>query len=273
MKLNGYLSEYSLAEVFNLIHENNATGLLSVIPMTHENSINNEKPYYLWFENSNLITITTGLDGGELLRKIEQINLITSAQMKFLKPQIHQLPQPLGVYLRSRNVLDVEQLKLLFKLQTIAPICKIFRATDRQYVFESNLLPVNAELTGLRSPVQELAMLGLRSLKDWISLSDKLPDPNYALQRWSSQQPNFELDRHELQLWKLADGKTPLTKLATKMELSIDVVCQISYRLIMSKLVQSVPTNSDRSIDNRKPIGTAFLSNLKSFLTKGRARA
>jgi hypothetical protein len=272
MKLDGYLSEYSLAEIFNLIYENNATGMLSIIPTTRKSSNDNQKPYYLWFEDSSLVAIATGLDGEGLLKYIEQQNIITSGQLKFLKHQIHQLPQPLGIYLRSKNVLDVEQVKILFKLQTIAPICKIFRATDRQYLFESNLLPVNAELTGLSSPVQELTMLGLRSLKDWSSLSDKLPDANDALQRWSGQQPNFRLDGHELQLWKLADGKTPLTKLVTTMQLSIDMIRQISYRLIILKLVQSVPTNSDRSIDNRKPIGTAFLLNLKSFLSKGRAR-
>lgn len=271
MKIDGCLSEYSLAEIFNLIHENNATGMLSIISETRENTIS-EESYHLWFKDSSLITITTGLDGRGLLKKIEHQQLISSAQIEFLKHKIHQLPQPLGIYLKSRNILNLEQLELLFKLQTIAIVCKLFKLRDRQYLFESNLLPINAELTGLSSPAPELAMLGLRCLKDWSSLSDKLPDPNYALQRWSSQQPNFRLDRHELQLWKLADGKTPLNKLATKMELSIDVVCQISYRLIICKLVQSVPTNSDRSIDNRKPIGTAFLLNLKSFLNKGRDR-
>ena len=271
MKLDEDLSEYLLADIFNLVHENNATGLLSIIPKSDRKSIQSDV-YYLWFANGALTAITTELDGRGLLKKIEQQKLISAAQIESIKNQLHKLPIPLGLYLISRKMVSLEQLELLFKLQTIATTCKVFKFFDRRYLFESNLVPVNAELTGLKSPVQELVMLGLRCLQDWSSLSDKLPDPNYALQRWSAQQPNFKLDGHELQLWKLADGKTPLTKLATKMELSIDIVCQISYRLIILKLVQSVPTNSDRSIDNRKPIGNTFLLNLKSFLNKERAR-
>ena len=111
-------------------------------------------------------------------------------------------------------------------------------------------------------------------------MSAKLPDPHYAIQRCNSQQPNFELNRHELELWKLADGKTPLIKLAVKMALSIDIVCQISFRLSVFGAIREIPPQPLHPIDSaptlplgdlnskQPPVSNLFLGNLKKFLKK-----
>ena len=182
--------------------------------------------------------------------------------------------------------MDAEQLKLLFNAQTIAVVCKLFTFNHHQFKFDPDQLPINAELTGISLPAQEMGMLGLRVLKDWSGLSAKLSDPNYAIQRWAAQQPSFRLDRHELHLWNLADGETPLTQLAVRMGVSIEAVRQISFRLSSFRLVQEIPTellqapiSAELAVPVLAPgyknpaVSTSFLGNLKSFLKKGSAKS
>lgn len=128
-------------------------------------------------------------------------------------------------------------------------------------------------------------MLGLRVLKDWSGFEAKLPDPEYAIQKWSSQQPSFRLDRHEMQLWQLADSSTTLTQLAIKMNLSIEVVRRCAFRLISFRLIQEIPTEPIPEISEdiavpilepeykNPPVSTSFLGSLKNFLHKGSGKA
>jgi Domain of unknown function (DUF4388) len=280
MTLAGYLSEYSLAEIFNFVHEGSRTGLLSIAP-DRDAALLPNNPHYLWFESGRIVAVTSGLDGKGLLKTIEIRKLMPLAQIELVRNQLHQLPQPLGIYLKSRGHLDADQLKLLFNAQSLVVGCKLFELQDRQFRFDPDRKPIDSELTGISLPAPEMGILGLRVLKDWSGLNSKLPDPNFAIQRWSAQQPAFRLDRQELQLWKLADSETPLTKLAPIMGLPIDVVRQISFRLSSFKLIQEIPceplqpTSSDLSVPvlepgyKNAPVSTSFLGNLKNFLKKG----
>ncbi len=278
MKLFGYLSEYSLAEIFNFIYEGNRTGLLT-LSTDYKSSLTPVATQYLWFDRGRITTVTYGLDGIELLTKIEQRRLISFAEVASVRPILDRLSQPLGLYLKSQDLLDAAQIKFLFNSQTISPACKLFEIKHRQFNFDPERLPLNAELTGINISARELGLLGMRLLRDWSGLSSKLPDPNYAIQR-RHEQPNFELNRHELQLWKLADGRTPLTKLAVKMALSIEIVRQISFRLTVFGALQEIPLDPSEPVDfkiivpaldpdsKQVPVSTEFLANLKKFLKK-----
>jgi Domain of unknown function (DUF4388) len=284
MQFSGYLSEYSLAEIFNFVHEGDRTGLLTLCADRKSTATVPPEPQYLWFERGRIVAVTTGFKGSELLTKIGQRKLMTPDQIQPVGTMLSELTQPLGIYLKSQNLLDAIQLKLLFNSQTIVPICRLFEVKNRQFQLDLHKLPQNSELTGISLTTRELGLMGLRLLKDWSGLSAKLPDPNYAIQRCSAQ-PEFELNRHELQLWKLADGKTPLTQLAVKMSLSIDIVRQISFRLSTFRSLQEIPTSSVRSIDPKlsipilepknqpAPMSTSFLGNLKNFLKIGREKS
>jgi hypothetical protein len=281
MTLTGYLSEYSLAEVFNFVHQGNRTGLLSIstdIPPVEPPT----NPHYLWFQTGRIMAVSTGMDGQGLLKAISQRKLVPDEYLEQLQTQVQKLHQPLGLHLKSRNLLTAEQLKLLFNSQAIAIICKLFELRDARFHFDPCILPYNAEMTGISMPAQEVGLLGLRMLKNWDNLSVKLPDSQYAVQRLSLEEPSFRLDRHELQLWKLADGETSLSKLATPMNMSIEALQKIAYRLIIFGLVQEIPVevlqppiDRDMAIPELVPIravkntvSTSFLGNLMGFLKR-----
>lgn len=282
MTLAGNLSAYSLAEIFNFVHEGSRTGMLEIAPDS-KSAVSHAD--YLWFEGGRIIAATTGLGGTDLFTKIERRKLVPPAQLDLLKHQLHQLPQALGLYLKSRGLLDADQLKLLYNSQTIATVCTLFEFQDREFSFAPDKLPANAELTGISLPAREVGILGLRVLKNWSGLAAKLPAPEYTVQRWSAQQPDFRLDRHELQLWKLADGESTLAQLAQQMGQPIDIVCQSAFRLISFRLLQEIPTEPTPIISEelavsvldpeyKNPqISTSFLGSLKKFLKKGGDRS
>jgi hypothetical protein len=280
MKFSGHLSEYSLAEIFSFIHEGNRTGLLTLSPDLSLATAPSSKHNYLWFENGRIVAVTSGLDGSELLTKIEQRRLVSQADIYPVTTILDRLPQPLGLYLKSQGLLDAAQLKFLFNSQTVSPIHRLFELKNSRFQFDPGRLPIKSELTGINASARDLGMLSLRLLKDWSGLSSKLPDPHYAIQRCNSQQPNFELNCHELELWKLADGKTPLIKLAVKMALSIEVIRQISFRLSVFGTIREISPQSLQPSDSaltlppidldskQRPVSTTFLGNLKKFLKK-----
>jgi Domain of unknown function (DUF4388) len=280
MKFSGHLSEYSLAEIFSFIHEGNRTGLLTLSPDRSLGTVTSNNHDYLWFENGRIVTVTSGLEGSELLTKIEQRRLVSQADIYPVTILLDRLPQPLGIYLKSQGLLDAAQLKFLFNSQTISPIHRLFELKNSRFQFDPGRSSINSELTGINASARDLGMLSLRLLKDWSGLSAKLPDPHYAIQRCNLQQPNFELNRHELELWKLADGKTPLIKLAVKMALSIEIVRQISFRLSVFGTIREIPHQQLQPSDSalilplsdldskQPPVSTKFLSNLKNFLKK-----
>ncbi len=282
MKFSGYLSEYSLAEIFNFVHESRQTGLLTLFSSNNLSTSSSTFVQYLWFKSGQLIALTTGLNGEELFTKILQRKLVDRSAINFVNGNLQQLVQPLGLVLKSQGLIDAGQIKLLFNSQTLVPIYKLFESDERRFLFEPNKLPMNSEMTGISSSAQDVALMGLRLLKNWSGLSSKLPDPNYAVKKCYSHQPNFELSQSELKLWTLADGKTPLIQLASKMGLSIDIVRQISFRLSIFRAIEEVPVVSHSFVSTEltnvisdpqlqiAPISNSFLGNLKKFLVAGR---
>ena len=280
MALAGYLSEYSLAEIFNFVYEGSRSGLLEISPDPDEIIAPNE-PRYVWFVSGRVVAVTSRQDGKGLLTTIVQRKFIAPKFVELLGMQLQQITQPLGIYLKSRGFLDAEQLKLLFNAQTIVTVHKLFSIKNRQFHFDPTRLPMNSELTGISLTAQEMGMLGLRVLKDWSGLTAKLPNPDYAIQKQSAQQPEFRLIRQELQLWKLADGETPLSRLAIQMDLPIEAVQQISFCLSSFRLVREMPTEPIQLVSaeiavpvsepgfKNSPVSTSFLGNLKNFLKKG----
>jgi Domain of unknown function (DUF4388) len=243
MTLTGYLSAYSLAEILNFIDREKRTGLLSISPDNTTLTIE-VKPHYLWFENGRIMAVTFGLNGQELLAAIGQRKLIPTREIDLLQTQSNRLTQPLGTYLRSRGLLNLEQLKLLFNSQVIAPICRLFELSNGKFEFDPQKIYNYAEMTEISITAQEMGLLGLRVLKNWSGLSAKLPQANYALQRLLAKPPDFRLDRYESELFKLADGETQLTKLAHRMGLPVEIVQQASFRLSAFELVRQIPTEA-----------------------------
>ena len=282
MSLNGCLSEYSLAEIFNFVQEGNKTGLLSIDPdRCLSRSVDNA--YYISFQAGRIMSVSNeyGTEYQGLLKMVEQRRWLSLEQITGLSIEVDRLSQPLGTYLKACNLLDTEQLRLLFASQVVANICKLFGEIHYgRFKFDARASLIYAEMTGISLTAQEVSLLGLRMLRDWSNLSAKLPAPESSLQKVSSTTPKLRLDAQESKVWTLAQGEMSIAKIAERLELSIEKVQQIGFRLCAIGLLQEVPQPYiHKSIDlpvpslspitSQKvssPISTSFLGKLKGFL-------
>jgi hypothetical protein len=285
MSLAGYLSEYSLAEILHFVQEGNKTGLLSIEP---DRGLHRSlgDVYYIACQSGRIMSVVAGNvpQHHGLIKTIEQRRWLLPEKVAGLEPQLAILRQPLGTHLKSLNLITAEQLTLLYNSQVIATTCKLFEVHHGRFEFNLQAPLVYSEMTGLSLNANELALLGMRMLKDWSGLEAKLPALDSALQRLSSELGGIRLDTQELKVWNLATCELPVTKIAEQIGIDSQKVRQIGFRLSSIGLVQEVSAEPiqppiDKTMEVPTPVcvgggnpqvqvSASFLSNLMGFLKK-----
>jgi Domain of unknown function (DUF4388) len=287
IEIKGYLSEYSLTEVFQMIEQRKQSGMLK-IEVDNDSVKTPLSNHYLWFQGGRVVAVAQNQYQTTLLTLLEQRRWLESGTINSIMSMVQQLDQPLGTYLKYQGLVSAEQLKLLFQSQVIQPVCNLFKLTNARFSFDPHTPQVKAEMTGLNISSTELILLGLRALRDWSHLVSKLPDSTSALRKRIDLPPTYKLDRDEHALWKLADGKLSIHQIASQLEYSLDLTQQIAFRLTSIGLLQEItivseaeqaPRSVNQSLakkphltlvdqDNDKPLTGAFLNNLMGFLKK-----
>ena len=285
MLVNGYLSQYSLAEIFNLIQEGNKNGVLSIEPrddslgaVAKESTL--EIPcYYVSFQGGRVMSIFYGLEyeNQDLLAMILERQWIPLDQLQELKKKLNGLAIPWGLQLKVWELISVDRLRLLFDIQVLSQLAKIFQISEGKFRFDPHAELNYPEMTGLSLSARNAVLLGLRELKDWSRLTNKLPAPESKLNRFSSQLQDSLLENDEELVWQLALGEMSMLEIAAQLNLKIDRVRQIGFRLCSIGLIEEVAVVSSPPIAMSRPIcvgdgnpriqvSTAFLSKLIGFL-------
>ncbi|MBD2175307.1 DUF4388 domain-containing protein [Pseudanabaena sp. FACHB-1998] len=285
MAIKGSLSEFSLPEIFQFLDQGQKTGILTI---RDQQNLQEAKPIFrhIWLLNGRVVAAGDRLDSRGLLRLIEQRGWITEA----MRPEVEQLiteNAPLGLNLKSMGILQPDQLKILFSVQVLRQVCSLFQVEAGQFRFDAKIDLPKSEMTGLSLPATETTLMGLRSLKDWRILQSKLPEVNSTLFNLISGQSSLRLDNQENQVLALADGVMNLKKMAEQLQIPIQKVQQIAFRLIVVGVVEEVPDidlvgamtsnpnmaevdaePSDRvmSSNARTEISNSFLQSLVGFL-------
>lgn len=236
MELNGYLSEFSLPEIFQFLEQGYKKGLLTI----RASAANNQQlqSYYIWLLQGRIVAAADRLDGQGLLSMIEQRGLLNDRIASKI-PQICSINTPLGLCLKTQGLLQAEQLTLLFRTQVIKQVAALLQIKDGKFEFDPTASLPQAEITGLNMPATEVTLMGLRTLQDWSALAEKLPSPTAGLSTISDQ-PQVRLESSELQVWELANGSTSLQQIAKKLGFSVEKVQQIAFRLIVANLVEEI---------------------------------
>lgn len=239
MALTGYLAEFSLPEIFQFVEQGYKTGLLTI--QTDIDASNSpDHVYYLWIKDGRIVAMADERDNNRLLSMMERRGWLNS-QTQSLLSEWSKVEQPLGLYLKSQGAMTAEQLKLLFHAQVLQRVCTLFKLSDGKFAFDSKAkLPV-AEMTGLSLSASEASLLGLRVLRDWTTLAPKLPDPSFGLNKIISGTPHLQLNPQEWQVWEFADGSASISAIAKQLQLSVEIVQQIAFRMTIVGLIEEVP--------------------------------
>ncbi len=270
MSISGYFTDFSFPEVLRFIYTSRKTGRLQIRSL---DSV--QTPYHFWFRNGELVAVQhPTLSLRVLLTKVspQPLEAIQSA----IEAVRHMLNQPIGVLLKQQGVVQPEELQMIFNRQVLQPVVYHFTLNNAWFKFEQHTAMPFEEMTGLSlSPIQA-ALNGLRRLKNWDSLQPKLPEPTSRLRRTSKSFSPYQLTSDEIYVWNFANEDLSLLDMSSKLQVPIEEIQKLAFRLIITGLVEECPdTHATVPIEESELLGTeaasvplqaSFISNLLGFL-------
>ncbi|MGB2926403.1 MAG: DUF4388 domain-containing protein [Limnothrix sp.] len=242
----GSLSDFSLGELFQVLEQGEQTGRLTInspdIDQSTKNQRLNKTPrnYHIWFRRGLIVAAANSLDNQGLSKLIDQRSWIEGGT-SVLAPGFCNTNLPLGICFKSHGLITAEQLKLLFSVQVLRQVCQLFTLLHGRYHFDEKAPLAYPEMTGLSALATDVTLAGLRKLNDWSALEDKLPEPESALLSIVEGQPHLKLNQSELRVWEFADGTVSLKDVAARLDLSLDKVRKIAFRLSVVNLAEEFP--------------------------------
>ncbi len=286
MAITGSFEDFSLPELLQFLEQGQKTGLLYIKFHLEEDKNSETQTYYIWLHQGRVVAAADRLDNKGLTLMIAQRGWISERVIsRVVQISPNSLNTPLGLCLKTQGLLQPEQLKQLFNSQLLRQICPLFEIKNAAFKFNATLTLPSAEMTGLSMSGTEVILMGLRSLRNWSALADKLPDPTSSLSSLIAQKPQLRLDAQEWQVWEFVNGHISLKNIANHMRVSVETVQQIAFRLIVIGLVEEqfiLETSSTFTLEesslpekvahivpefSQKPTVTqSFLKNLMGFL-------
>lgn len=277
MAITGYLADFSLAEIFKFLEQGNKSGLLSICALADVQSKERHN-HYIWFNQGRIVAASNMLNQQGLTTLISQRGWLGDRAASRLA-QTCVLGTPLGLCLKSQGALNSEHLKLLFYSQVMRQVCALFELGDGWFQFDGKVPLPTAEMTGLSAPATDVTLAGLRALKDWTALADKLPDPTSALISAIEGKPQLKLNQAEWQVWEFTQGTSSLNAIAEHLRLPVDKIQQIAFRLIVAGIAEEMPLAIETapmpvpeieaipsSTTAEASVSSSFLQNLVGFL-------
>lgn len=239
MSITGHLSDFSLPEIFQLLEKGRKTGLLTLRP---EPTVSDKPPFhYIWVYQGRIVAAANQLDHQGLVTLIDRNQWVSDRVFDKLIHWCCPIHEPLGLYLRKQGVIQAKQLKRLFQVQVLKQVCALLQLTEAEFRFEPNAQIPTREMTGLSVPATQAILVGLRVLRNWDALAEKLPDPNGGLVSIIEGQPQYRLDSLEWQVWEYTKGTMSLSAIARQLRLPVEKVQQVAFRLITIGLAEEVP--------------------------------
>ena len=148
MSITGFLSDFSVSEIFRFIDQGNKSGLLMLRSPAESRAASS---YYIWVENGQFIAAANQLNNVGLFSLIQQYEWVSNRVITKLA-QLCPGDQPLGLYLRRQGALRGEQLEHLFQVQVVQQLCLVCQLTDAQFRFDQNVHIPTREMTGENRP-------------------------------------------------------------------------------------------------------------------------
>ncbi len=270
MSVSGYFSDFSFPELLRFIHSSHKTGSLQIKALDNANS--SQASYFFWFRGGDIVAVQHPRVSLHIL--LPQFCKQSSEALKVYFDNKVAQSEPVGTILKRHQLIQPEELHLIFNRQVIQPILYHFTLDNAWFKFvPNNNLPFE-EMTGLSISPIEAALNGLRRLKNWEPLRTKLPESTSSLNRTSKSIASYKLTNEEVKLWHLSGAELSLLEMAHKLILPLEEVQKIAFRLIIAGLVDECPSaKAHQEIapavevkEDKDVVSTAFLSNLLGFL-------
>ncbi|MGH2413578.1 MAG: DUF4388 domain-containing protein [Brasilonema sp.] len=289
MSISSSFTDFSLAELFQLIDQGRKSGCLTVCTLPDLQTPGSKSHYYyIWFRQGCVVAAANRLNGQGLLQNVIQRGWVSQQVIEQVCTKT-SLATPLGLLLKTQGILSAEQLNLLFASQ-LQQVRELFEIQKGVFKLDSKATLPLEEMTGLSLKTMEVALMAVRALKNWKVLAEVLPSASSGIRSLTNDKPQIHLNTLEWQVWELANGSISLSVITSQLNQPIAIVQQAAFRLILVGLVKEVslvestlnlkesPMPFSNSVNSsafgfkqsKHPemprISTSFLENLVGFL-------
>lgn len=159
MALKGTLKDFGIADILQLIGQQQKTGVLSLT--------NKGESVNVSFKDGNIVRAeSTSRNRKDLIgTMLVAANLITESQLEFALETQKRTLQRLGDVLVGQGSVPLERFRSMVALQTSETLFKLFGWKSGTYAFEANDVEAETAFTPLRA--ESVLMEGFRRVDEW----------------------------------------------------------------------------------------------------------
>ena len=241
MALKGTLGDFSIAEIFQLIGQQQKTGVLSV---THESAV-----VHVIFDGGRIVGAAEGNHGEDdrLVDRLQRMEVLSPEDLRELREARSGSVVDIADFLTARGALSREEIAHLLGLEIHNTLLNLFLWADGHYEFTPRSVRFEMEFTpGV--PAEELLLDGLRAKDEWSSIERKLPNFSAVPEKIEGGMDDIsEIGEGDVELgvYALVDGSTSVRGIIDRSRLSDFEACRILANLVSRGYIRVVSRAPD----------------------------
>ncbi len=233
MPLKGSLRDFSLPDLFQLIHFGKKNGTLNIT--------NGDAKGYVCFRNGNVFFATHNWKRPPLGRRLTESGMVSEEQIdEALDLQkTTRKGQRLGNILVEMGYLSRESLEVFVEEQIRDAVFHLLRWTEGEFDFDPNQIFPEEDI-GLSMTTEDLIMEGSRRLDEWYQIEKKVPslDSVFKMTKIPGKDAtDINLTSEEWLVLYHVDGSSGVRDIIEKSGQSALVTCKALYGLVTAGLV------------------------------------
>lgn len=276
MPLKGSLRDFSLPDLFQLIHFGKKNGTLNIV--------NGDIRGYVCFRNGNVFFATHTLKRPPLGQRLVEAGMVGENQIEEALDlqKTTRRGQRLGNILVELGYLSRESLEVFVSEQIRDAVFHLLRWTEGDFEFDPNQIFPEEDI-GLSMRTEDLIMEGGRRLDEWYQIEKKVPslDAVFKMTRLPSKEAtDINLISEEWLVLYHVDGESTVRDIIENSGQSALVTCKSLYGLVVAGLIKlageegarpaaDVSLNLESEIDRLQEAVTESVGSRKAGVTAG----
>jgi hypothetical protein len=248
MALKGYLQDFSLTQLLNLINLSHKTGTLVVQ--------NPNEVASLFFMEGKLAYAQVANEDNSLVGVLHKTHRLSPNQYIGIKNHINGLSdKELGLLLVNSNYFSQQDILTSLQKYCIDVLERLFSWMEGFFQFEVGITPPADKIT-VRVNLENLILEGTRRMKEWEFLQDEIPSLDIAIKfvdRPGINVKSLNLTRQEWNVINYVHPNNRLRQIAHVTRMNESEIRRTVYSLLQAGIVELI-----RPVDNKPQITNAI---------------
>lgn len=239
MALKGNLKDFSITQLFNLIHIAAKSGALYV-----EGSADKVAVY---FRDGKISFAQTSSQSFDLLKILASYKKIKRAQLVMLLDKYKDVnPAELGLCLVNDGLLNQEAILGTLQQYYDSVIKQLFGWEEGYFHFENGEIPPTGNIL-VRESMEDLIVEGAHRVKEYEQLKDEIPSLEMALkfaERPGTNLRSINLTTEEWRVISFVNPKNSIAQIAQATRLNEMDIRRVVYALVQAGIVEIIRPSS-----------------------------